>query len=1287
MIILNSFFATILCLVKIASALRNASVLELIPSSEEFTLMYWAHGFPTIHTSAPWHRVILSNTYALVMDTETNSIIHLGRIQNQLLYQEAKHQDLYPIWSLLPNASLDLYILIDGVKFRCVSAGEFSKFEGPRIIDSGKWVQRADSTNLRFESVSDGRILNIEARFEILAWPKVFSFILQARPGLQQLQEGYGTFGRVGAGFGLINSKNYEITATVLNEFYNFTVEFWAFIPSDFTVATSFYPWLLCKGANEYADGNYGVYILNGKTVRGVINIGTGASNMYTVQKSDILIFKRWNHFALSYDGQTLALSVNGNLVGQSNVGKVRNLKFNSPVYIGRRGDGYQDGYRFKGAIDEIKFYNKALTPEEIGSRYANPLLNDCSEIRPSEVYGFNNGSGMGLGKIQGGFGLDKNSIYEIPHTTSFEISTFSIEFWTYVLNRTENLEPNEQIMLSSKLNINDDGFIGISTDASGHVWGKVNIGGGSEGLYSIKSFTPVFSFCSWNHIVFQYNDSWMEIYVNGVIAGSSYIGIPRTVYGNMPLIFSCKGFSSPLVACYGFLDEVRLYSSSLSVDQISERYTHPEIEIDSGLKFKETFGVSNQVLIPERYHFPEGTMGIEFSTDSSEFLDSKNEIRISDWSWNYAEVHLGIDALTGLNISSLDPQISINAVELNNNRILTTLYNQSRAQFEIDVNNLDPILPDNTIDAYSNDAYEKVGLYLYNPSNRAEDFRIMFEKQQKSNTRPIALRLGFPITGISAVIRDDQGNSVGIPIQLSKNWHGNSLAGFYNGQWFHGYTKIVLPANSQIFLELWIIYGNWGGIPKASHAQLSLIGWGTNQLWEQSAIGSWGESITYESDQILAQSAVLDIRPLLVNGMTNNDRYSWTHNVGGADWLRIFGTDQVRLRPYSVVTKFLKYGPCLTQAVFSGLIGTGINYSVSRSISSSDDFVRGTFKIRMDVSSLVEFSRFVIFQIGTDSYCYTAEKKMAYGNIEAGLIEEWNTTWGGETYHHHVLVSGEMPWISLHDAEPQKFPGAWANRGIILRSWKANIGGFEVYPLFAERGTTVKSLQTSLIDLILPFNITHLAPGDFIEATIQMNTFPQFESEYYGPNVDFQKAMNSSQNTWKPLFREASKNRRIVNMLVGELVSVFPSIEIKTFSGLASFMITHSISYIPITFTNLPIHDGFVLYLNNASVDQSVHGKDFWQTDFDYIERTWSITYNIFIPEEISNQSVHVYLTNPSLELKTNFPEIPVTDSPEIPEIPENPEIPKNSQNQEISNLLSIPRLINLSLLLLLLL
>ena len=55
---------------------------------------------------------------------------------------------------------------------------------------------------------------------------------------------------------------------------------------------------------------------------------------------------------------------------------------------------------------------------------------------------------------------------------------------------------------------------------------------------------------------------------------------------------------------------------------------------------------------------------------------------------------------------------------------------------------------------------------------------------------------------------------------------------------------------------------------------------------------------------------------------------------------------------------------------------------------------------------------------------------------------------------------------------------------------------------------------------------------------------------------------------------------------------------------------------YIPIMFKGLTPPRDHQLLFGGQPMNQSVHGNDFWQTDFDAATKSWSLTYNLPITD-----------------------------------------------------------------------
>jgi hypothetical protein len=220
---------------------------------------------------------------------------------------------------------------------------------------------------------------------------------------------------------------------------------------------------------------------------------------------------------------------------------------------------------------------------------------------------------------------------------------------------------------------------------------------------------------------------------------------------------------------------------------------------------------------------------------------------------------------------------------------------------------------------------------------------------------------------------------------------------------------------------------------------------------------------------------------------------------------------------------------------------------------------------------------------------------------------------------------------LSLHGAINQdKKGGAWANRGLVIRQWKARLGGRPVnIPTAAVFGTE-NGPPSANIELTPPVGLTELRPGDFVEATLELVIMPISAGDYYGPNIALRKALESGGNTWKMLLREASGNSFLVEALRGGVVNSWPLVISVDGKGGAEVALNGGLAFVPITFSRLSSYRGYELWQSDGHgrrrVDQAVHGHDFWQTDFDPVSRTWSLTYNVPVNTE-DDHAGHVRL------------------------------------------------------------
>ncbi|NNM28706.1 MAG: LamG domain-containing protein, partial [Akkermansiaceae bacterium] len=754
------------------------------------------------------------------------------------------------------------------------------------------------------------------------------------------------------------------------------------------------------------------------------------------------------------------------------------------------------------------------------------------------------------------------------------------------------------------------DGNYGIVLRPDGFPEARLNIGGGRENAHHARADRHhALRLDQWNHVVLSYDGDWLRLHVNGQVAAEQRIGKKRVPKPG-GLTFGGRQ-DGPNFPFRGVVDGIRLYDRALALSQVRALQNLPEKGLPHLKPVKEWTFREDVAMSPTKLSEQWKAASLELRLANAKGELGSRWILPAGETWetpHWQQTALMIDPVA---FKTVPPKsgVTVEATEIGTGASRPVHHDPSLGWHRVNLDGIEPVAPPG-VSGPSNDALERVKLVLSNPTDTEAMARLMFEK----TARGFRQRIGTPITGISAILRDAAGNPTGVPVQLSKNWHNHREGGTHSGAWFHGITQLRLPPASTTQLELTICYGHWGGVPAASHAQLSLIGWGGNALWDQSALGSWGESICYDPGQVQAGCTITDVRPVMVRSKKDGKPWTWTNNVGGGDFFRFFDRDGERLPHAAMRTSYHRQGPCLTEVTYAGRIGEALRHSSTVSLARTDDVVRGVYKIRLDVKQPADFSRFVIFQVGADTYYAGRERKMAIGN-ETGVLKEWETRWGGGTYRTApVQCTGRIPWASLHDAvsRDSSGTGALANRGLVIRSWKARLGGKAAAPWIAERGVGPGAGGSSTLDLLPPPGVTRLVPGDFVEATIEYIVMPQFARDYYGPNEALRSALARDQNTWRMIHREATGNDRRVNVTRGSVEQTHPDVRIRTEGNEAAFTLAGGLGHVPVTFTGLTANGNFTLAVDGKPVDQSVHGNDFWQADYDPATGMWSRTYNL---------------------------------------------------------------------------
>lgn len=125
--------------------------------------------------------------------------------------------------------------------------------------------------------------------------------------------------------------------------------------------------WVVGKNGNEWENGHYALAI-KGRNVGAYLNVGGGKENCFEAWIVEApLELDRWHHLAMTYDDTTLTVYLDGEPIATRVIGRPR-VPGGGPFTVGSRPDRFPTS-RFRGAIDEVRLYDRAFSAAEIRAR------------------------------------------------------------------------------------------------------------------------------------------------------------------------------------------------------------------------------------------------------------------------------------------------------------------------------------------------------------------------------------------------------------------------------------------------------------------------------------------------------------------------------------------------------------------------------------------------------------------------------------------------------------------------------------------------------------------------------------------------------------------------------------------------------------------------------------------------------------------------------------------------------------------------------------------------------
>jgi uncharacterized protein (TIGR03437 family) len=117
-------------------------------------------------------------------------------------------------------------------------------------------------------------------------------------------------------------------------------------------------------------------------------------SSLSSIDSKAVIPTDAWAHVAATFDGKVMRIFINGQLDSFLNVGDVTPVKTSQPLLIGHTNENASTF--FKGLIDEIELYNRALSEAEIRAIWAADKAGKCKDCRQVYSNNFEDGNRVG---------------------------------------------------------------------------------------------------------------------------------------------------------------------------------------------------------------------------------------------------------------------------------------------------------------------------------------------------------------------------------------------------------------------------------------------------------------------------------------------------------------------------------------------------------------------------------------------------------------------------------------------------------------------------------------------------------------------------------------------------------------------------------------------------------------------------------------------------------------------------------------------------------------------------
>ncbi|WP_197428433.1 LamG domain-containing protein [Halapricum sp. CBA1109] len=128
---------------------------------------------------------------------------------------------------------------------------------------------------------------------------------------------------------------------------------------------------LLQKADALFGASGYSLEVQTDRSLRAHVAVDSGVArvNPWGVPTTA----GTWHHILLTWDGSSLALYLDGTEISRDDSQSGDIVHSDRPLFVGRGDNGYTTYYGMEGRLDDLRLYDRALSPEEVAAVAEGP--------------------------------------------------------------------------------------------------------------------------------------------------------------------------------------------------------------------------------------------------------------------------------------------------------------------------------------------------------------------------------------------------------------------------------------------------------------------------------------------------------------------------------------------------------------------------------------------------------------------------------------------------------------------------------------------------------------------------------------------------------------------------------------------------------------------------------------------------------------------------------------------------------------------------------------------------